>query len=187
MYEYKEDLPGEEWRFIDCTDRRYQVSSLGRIKSLWRIKCRWKSYKQLILEPRRDQQGYCSITIQIVVDRVSEAKEFYVHRLVAAAFIPNPEGKKTVNHINGCKDDNRVSNLEWATQSENNKHAYETGLNSNHLDYNTQKKTVKCVETGETWPSLAQASLAAGCRYRSGLQNAVHKGIAYNGLHYEYI
>jgi hypothetical protein len=67
-----------------------------------------------------DQRGYHCITIR--------GKKFRIHRLVAMAFIPNPENKREVNHIDGNKDNNHVSNLEWVTSSENMCHAYRTGL-----------------------------------------------------------
>lgn len=60
----------------------------------------------------------------------------YIHRLVAEHFIPNPEMKRTVNHKDGNKDNNHVSNLEWTTYSENMKHAFRTGLNSNKRNKN---------------------------------------------------
>jgi hypothetical protein len=53
----------------------------------------------------------------------------YVHRLVAEAFLPNPEGLPEVNHINGVRHDNRVANLEWVSHADNMRHAYSTGLN----------------------------------------------------------
>ena len=68
----------------------------------------------------------CYYIIFLYQNKIKE--KFYIHRLVAQAFIPNPNHKKVVNHINGNKKDNRVENLEWATQSENMKHAIATGL-----------------------------------------------------------
>lgn len=70
---------------------------------------------------------------------------YLVHRLVAETFIPNPEKKTCVNHKNGIKTDNRVDNLEWCTYSENNKHAWEIGLQAT-----TPKQRLHSIELGKT-------------------------------------
>lgn len=77
--------------------------------------------------------GY--VTIIIMLKNPRKTKTLYLHRLLAETFIPNPESKNTVNHKNGIKTDNRIENLEWATQSENNIHA----LNNNLRKSNTSK------------------------------------------------
>ena len=79
----------------------------------------------ICLRERKD--GYVVVCLYIN----KKDKYFYLHRLLAETFIPNPEGKKFVNHINGNKSDNRVENLEWCTASENSKHAFDNGLLSN--------------------------------------------------------
>lgn len=70
------------------------------------------------------QQGYCHVTLQID----GKPKRFRVHRLVAEAFIPNPDNKPYVNHIDGNRQNNKVKNLEWVTPAENTQHAVSTGL-----------------------------------------------------------
>lgn len=79
-----------------------------------------KNIKGLILKPRKNRYGY----IEVVLYCNGIRKVITVHRLVAKTFIPNPDNKKTINHKNGIKQDNRVENLEWNTHSENITHAY---------------------------------------------------------------
>lgn len=78
-------------------------------------------------------QGY--LRLKLHCDN-GDYKAFLVHRLVAMTYIPNPENKKEVNHINGIKSDNRLVNLEWNTRTENQKHSHRTGLRSNHGEGN---------------------------------------------------
>lgn len=101
----------EEWREVVGYEGIYKVSSYGRVQN---------SYGH-ILKPEISRNGYERVTL---FDR----KKYQVHRLVAIAFIPNPQNKEVVNHKNGVKTDNAVDNLEWNTWSENVSHAYATGL-----------------------------------------------------------
>lgn len=112
----------EIWKDIPGYESIYQVSNLGNIKSL---KSGNHHSKTKILTPVCADGRY--LRVSLYKDKIP--KYFPVNRLVAMAFIPNPDNKPQVNHINGNKKDNCVKNLEWCTSSENNLHAYKTGIN----------------------------------------------------------
>lgn len=117
----------EIWKDIEGYEGKYQISNLGNVKSLSRkITTHGKSYRILperIISPKK-VNSYLSV---ILYDSLS-CKSFKIHRLVAQAFIHNPNNYPQVNHIDGNKENNCVDNLEWCTQSYNMKEAYRIGL-----------------------------------------------------------
>jgi hypothetical protein len=118
----------EVWKDVNGFEGLYQVSNLGRVKSLERFVVNWAGTnslrKQKFLSIRKSKLGY--LDVKLCKDSIKYPLR--VHRLVAMAFIPNTDKKTQVNHINGIKTDNRVENLEWVTGSENKIHAFRTGL-----------------------------------------------------------
>lgn len=139
--EYKnykiEDLPNEIWKDIEGYNGLYQISNFGRVKSLTRISSYYNALygkekqrirKAHIMKTHTPKNRYTSV----VLTKNGVEKTFTIHRLVAEAFIPNLENKEQVNHIDGNKSNNCVDNLEFCTPSENNKHAFDTGLNKPH-------------------------------------------------------
>lgn len=95
-----------EWRPIKGYEEEYAISEDGRV---------WSFRRKIVLRPEEVYNGY--LRVALCVDK--EIKHFRIHRLVADAFIPNPENKTQVNHIDGNRKNNRVYNLEWATPKEN--------------------------------------------------------------------
>lgn len=108
----------------------YDVNTSGVVRS-------WKSGAPVILHQTPSKQGYLTVHLRCN----GKEKTFKVHRLVAEAFIPNLDNKPQVNHINGIKTDNRVENLEWVTNAENQKHAYDTGLSHQGEEHGRAKLT----------------------------------------------
>lgn len=111
----------EIWKPIKGWEGLYEISNLGRVKSISRICNADKGFhknrtlKERILKPYKTRKGYLTVGLSN-----NGYKKFYlVHVLIAQAFIPNPENKPFIDHINTIKDDNRIENLRWVTAHEN--------------------------------------------------------------------
>lgn len=163
----------EVWRPVPGYEGRYEVSNTGKVKRLYySIEKRRKDgstyvlrYPEKILNQTLGSGGYYRVKLR----NGDNVKTCAVHILVAKAFIPNTLNRPMVNHIDGCKTNCEVSNLEWVTGKENSKHAKETGL----LD--TRKTKVKCLETGVVYPSIRNAEQSLGIR-KNGIRNSMAAG-----------
>lgn len=123
----------EEWKEIDWVkgyEKLYEISNYGNV--------RYSDTKKL--KKSCNSHGYRNISL---VNGSGIAKVINIHRLVAIAFIPNPKNLPCVNHKNGIKSDNRVSNLEWCSNLENVRHAWKTGLMENMRLANKKKHHIK--------------------------------------------
>jgi len=107
----------EIWKDINGYEADYQVSNLGRIKSFKRNGCMFLAIND------KCKDGYKRITLR----KPGSCKSWMVHRLIAEAFVDNPNDKPEVNHLNSDRADNRIDNLEWVTRCENNEHAVKFG------------------------------------------------------------
>ena len=139
----------EEWRDIKGYEGKYQVSNLGRVKSL---NYRGNTNKEHILKPRELRGGYRQIKLY-----KNGSREYYlIHRLVAETFIPNPNNLPCVNHkIDNFehRSDNRVENLEWCNHKYNNNYG-----NRNKRISDSHKKPIICITTGEKYNSIIDTS-----------------------------
>ena len=122
----------EIWKDIKGYEKMYQISNLGNVKSLKRKYCR----NDKILKQAINKKGYkiCAL------NKNRKIKSYIVHRLIALSFIKNEFNKPQINHKNGIKTDNRIENLEWCTNSENQLHAYKIGLSNRKGENHTQNK-----------------------------------------------
>lgn len=145
--------------------KHYAVNELGQVSSKDRmiLTIDGKSYfrKGKILKPKKHKDGYLFVTLT----KEKSKKNFYVHRLVAEAFIPNPENKPQVNHINGNKADNTISNLEWVTNAENARHAYNNGLYFRIELLKPTSQTVIDTSTNICYPTIKEAAIALNRSY----------------------
>lgn len=169
-------LENEEWRTVDGTHGLVEVSSTGRVRILESRGRGPHEYNQ-----RLDNWGYPVVPIKID----GKKKRVKVSRLVAKAFIPNPENKPQVNHIDGNKQNNIVANLEWTTPSENCQHR-ERVLCGTLYSNPRKKKPVICLNTGEIYESVREASILF-CKGRtSDIIRAIRKGFSCGGMKFAY-
>lgn len=139
----------------------YQVDKSGNVRSIDRVvDCKdgdKSPRKGQRIKPTKNKFGYFLVRISLS----GKGKNIFIHRLVATAFIPNPENKRCVNHKNGVKGDNRVENLEWATHSENTYHAYKVELKKRvYGNNNTASKLVLNTQTGIFYDCVNDAANA---------------------------
>lgn len=106
----------EIWKDIKDFEGMYQVSNLGRVRSVDRFDRTGQLHKGVIIVLSDNGRGYKTVRMS----KDSKPKKCYVHRLVATAFIENPDNKPEVHHIDGDKSNNKLENLQWVTTKENN-------------------------------------------------------------------
>lgn len=156
----------EEWKSVIGYEGHFEVSNLGRVRSIkWtktpRFPSRIKKRKYIgprVFKPQPARGGY----LQVCLSKDNHRHSYSLHRLVAAAFIPNPEGKPQVNHKNSDRSDNSVTNLEWVTPLENMQHGAAYGNIDNRGEKNTLSKLTRedVRKIRFLYPMLTQYKLA---------------------------
>lgn len=179
----------EIWKDVEGYEGLYQVSNYGNVRCT-----NWNHTGTTRQLTPFYQQGYKRIGFR----RNFKLKNHMVHRLVASAFIPNPQRKPVVNHIDGNKSNNHVSNLEWATFSENTRHAIAHNLRPVICEQNREKGEDNChckriqqlTITGEPvaeWKSALTASLATGAKVMSIQRCCRGERKTHHGYQWRYI
>lgn len=147
LYELQEGQYVSEdivWKDVVGYEGLYEVNNYGIVKSLGRVVFdsigRTRHFPGKIMKTYIAKNGYKKLRL---TDEFGYGNEHTLHRIVAEAFIPNPENKEFVNHIDGDKTNNNVNNLEWSTCGENNAHAYDEGLRSDN------KEVIQLTENNE--------------------------------------
>lgn len=183
------NLENEKWVDILGYEEFYQLSNFGRIKALYREwysglnNCIFKKKDECIIS-ERDAKGYRAV----ILTKNGIPKSFTVHRLLAIHFIKNPENKPQVNHINGIKTDNRIENLEWCTESENQQHAIKMGLKVHEKrQFHSQARKVKCDTFDLVFGCIRDAGDALGIDYTTIWHICRGDRVESKGLTFRYI
>ena len=169
----------ETWRDIPTFEGLYQVSNLGRVKSLGRPGHSlffhfW--HDERILRPHKHRDGY--LEAELYKDGIRT--RFLIHKLVARAFIPNPENKREIAHINSIKTDNRVENLCWVSRYEIMHNPltvahHRAAMALQRGGKNHKARSVINLDTNQVFETLTSAALASGV-HRETLRRAILHG-----------
>lgn len=184
-------MENEEWRDVPGYEGYYQVSNLGRVK---RIKPYW-TRKCGVLKGGKDRKQYTQVTLS----KNGKHTLAKVHRLVAQAFIPNPENKPMIDHIDGNRGNNSVKNLRWCTMKENANNPitvdrYRKRLTENPLTpwlgkfgvQNSSAKPIYCIELQKVFFGAQEANRLIGIHY-SCISSVIHgKRKTAGGYHWRY-
>ena len=158
----------EEWRPVPGYEAYYSVSNHGRV---------WSHYRNRHLKPIIGKTGYEFVHLSVA----GNAKRIPIHRLVAEAFIPNPENKPTVNHINEVKRDNYVGNLEWATVREQNIHGTRIERAKAHTDWQARNEKIdyRAVAAKHNYHEINRKQMKPILQFsREGILIARHDGVS---------
>lgn len=172
-------MTASHWRPVAGYEGSYEVSAAGEVLSL---------RTGAVLTPQAHPMGYLSVGLRVVGSVRKHTR--LIHRLVAEAFIPNPEQKPTVNHRDGDKRNNGVENLEWATHSENHAHAYRELGRRAHVDTLRDSSRPCVVHLGsekQTYPSVRAAAIALGVNEKGAAKACRGERKLYRGMRWEYV
>ena len=164
----------EIWKDVVGYEGYYQVSNLGRVKSLnYR-----GSKKEKILATNLERTGY----VRTHLCKEGQHKTIRIHRLVAEAFLPNPDNKNCIDHINTNRADNRVENLRWVTHEEN----CNNDLTRKNGKRNGISKKVICVETSTIYNSIMEVERELGLLHSDICKCCKGTRVTVGGFHWKY-
>ena len=164
----------EQWKWIKGFENKYLVSTWGRVVSM-----PVTGHSGGLMTLSVGNSGYLQVSLRDN-SKKSNYTTRYVHRLVAEAFIDNPEHMREVDHIDGNKLNNNVDNLEWVSSGENKKRAYAQGLYPRKRNYNSPLRKAVIMDGTTRFESLTEAAHAIGtstgsvCRVLKGERNHTH-------------
>ena len=185
----------EVWADIKGYEGLYQISTFGNVKSLSRPVKHSNGGTKILREKMlkikvNSTTGYKEVGLS----RDGKQKFYLIHKLIAEAFIDNPHRLPVVNHIDGCKTNNDIFNLEWVTCGENIRHAFANGLSHNNMTSEisragneVQKKQVRCIDDDLVFDSAREAAEYYGVQLSNLSKVCNGKARTTGGKRFEFI